>query len=186
MRKATGDLGLISLQELMAGAEDREKTGELRIGRGEVKKTFFLQEGKVIFVTSNRTGERFGEFLAATGCLNMERMKQILEESRARGVPFTGDLLALGVFERRELESALCQLVIRALAEALTWREGSFEFTDLLPSRILKGPVRIAVTNALGQALRLNHARRTGALADDPWSSFRLRESVDGGEAGRA
>ncbi len=152
MSHISGDLSLLSLTEIVSGAETLGKTGIIRILRDGVEKRFYFQDGGVIFVTSTLPGERFGEFLADIGCLDMERMQALLEESRRRGVRFTYDLLGEKVFEKKALETALSQLVVIALAEALSWQSGIIEYSDQLPASILTGPIHIRVENALEKA----------------------------------
>ena len=138
-----GDLELMPLQEIVAGIETREKTGILKVAQGKVTKTFYFNEGAIIFVNSNQEGERIGEFLSGIGCLNLDRLQFLLAESRGREGHFSADLLAEKVFERKSLETALTQLIIIALADALRWREGSFELSGYLPDSVLNSPVPI-------------------------------------------
>ncbi len=156
--RAGGSLHVMPLQEILEGVERRTKTGTLRVTRGQVEKRFFLLEGQVAFVTSNLPGERLGEYLASSGCLDLERMETLLAESRRRGAPFTGDLLGEKVFEKLELESALSRLAVLALAEALTWPDGEFELNTQVPAKVLSGPVQIRIGNALARALQWNQA----------------------------
>lgn len=161
MKPIVGDLKTISLYNIVEAVEVQVKTGRLVVSRAGIAKTFFFEDGEMVFVTSTRPGERLGEFLSATGCLDVARMESLLTESRHRGERFTADLLTAKVFERKELESSLCQLVVRALADALNWEDGSFELHPDLPPGILSGPVTIRVPHALGQAQRLR-AMATG------------------------
>ncbi|WP_432821341.1 DUF4388 domain-containing protein [Trichloromonas sp.] len=151
-----GDLELMPLQEIVAGIEARKKSGVLRVAQGIVEKKFYFNDGDVIFVTSTQAGERIGEFLTGIGCLDLNRMQTLLEDSKRRGVHFTADLLAEKVFERKSLETALTQLIIIALADALCWQDGSFELTGNLPQAVLNGPIKIRVAGALEKSARLN------------------------------
>ena len=153
VKEVTGDLSRTSLLKVMEDAEANSRTGCILVVRAGVEKRFYLREGKVIFVTSDREGERFGEYLASTGCLNLERIQALIEESRRRGVRFTYDLLEEGVFQRRELEAALRQLVVVALADALNWTEGRFACEQQIPAGVLQGPINIEVAGALRLAV---------------------------------
>jgi hypothetical protein len=151
-----GDLELMPLQEIVAGIEAREKTGILKVAQGKVTKTFYFNEGAIIFVNSNQEGERIGEFLSGIGCLDLNRLQSLFEESRRRGSRFSADLLAENVFERKSLETALTQLIIIALADALRWREGSFELSAHISDSILNSPVPIRVERALEKSARFS------------------------------
>lgn len=155
LEEIAGELSRVSLLKVMEEVESRQWTGVLQVEREGVEKRFFLQQGRVVFVTSTQAGERFGEYLLQTGCLDAERMQFLVEESRRRGVRFTYDLIAEKVFAREELERALYQLVVSALADALNWTRGLFNFSPGIPESILKGPVHISVEGALNQAVAL-------------------------------
>ena len=155
MKTVSGDLRLMSLQEILVWAETHGKTGSLKIsGRGN-EKTFYLQEGKLTFVTSNRSGERIGEFLASTEHIQLDEITELIEQSHKEGMPFTGYLLAQQRLTEQELESIISQLATLALVDAISWESGSFSFTDTIPPTILNGPIRIKLTNAVEQALQL-------------------------------
>ncbi len=155
MEAFAGELSRVSLTKVMEEVESRKWTGVLKAAREGVEKCFFLQNGQVIFVTSNQEGERFGEYLIRTGCIDLERMQTLVEESRRKGVRFTYDLIAEKVFAREELERALANLVVAALADALNWTSGQFDFNPELPPAIMQGPVSIRVEGALNQAVSL-------------------------------
>ncbi len=161
MKDIVGDLQLMSLYNIVESVEVQGKTGQLHLVRGGEEKTFYFEEGAMIFVTSTSPGERFGEFLSASGCLDIQRIETLLSESRRRGERFTADLLAAKVFERKDLEKALGQLVIKALADALEWEEGRFKLSHDLPQGIRTGPVSIRVPHALNLA-RLLQSRTRG------------------------
>lgn len=151
-----GDLELMPLQEIVAGIEVRKKTGVLRVAQGVVEKRFFFSAGDLIFATSTQAGERIGEFLTGIGCLDLTRMLSLLEDSQRRGVQFTADLLEEKVFERKSLETALSQLAIITLADALCWYDGSFELTANLPQSVINGPIKLRIIGALEKSARLN------------------------------
>jgi hypothetical protein len=131
--------------------------------REGVVKQFYLQEGMIVFVSSNQAGERFGEYLQSRGALDRDRLMALLEESRRRGVKFTANLLAFGVFNRPVLEDALHELVILALKDAFTWMDGEAVWEDGLPLEILQGPVRIEVHAAAQTVLGLTGETGIGA-----------------------
>lgn len=155
MEEITGELSRVSLLKVMEEAEFRKWTGVLQAEQEGVEKRFFLQQGRVVFVTSTQQGERFGEYLLRTGCMDGARMQDLVEESRRRGVRFTYDLIAEKVFAKEELERALSNLVVSALADALNWTRGHFSFSPGIPEAILQGPVHIAVEGALNRAVAL-------------------------------
>jgi len=143
----------IDVSWIAAGAERLRKTGVLRLERDGVRKDFYYSDGQIVFVSSTREGERFGEFLESRGCFDRQRMLDLIAEARNKGVRFTADLMAEGVFQHAELEDALTELVVVALRDVFSWQEARCSFHDELPIGVLQGPVSIALSNAVTQAL---------------------------------
>lgn len=162
MKSIQGELGLMPVREVMEWAETYGKSGTLHIVCAGVEKKFYLQEGRVTFLTSNRKGERVGEFLAATGCLDMLMIKLAITESQRRGIPFTSYLLAEKILDRSQLEEVISRLVVVALADSLRWDEGTFSFTTLLPPALLNGPIQLKAGNVLALAGRLLEQSQPG------------------------
>lgn len=168
MKRITGDLSLMSLQDLLQWAQEKALSGTLRVCREKTEKKFYLQEGKLLFVTSNAQGERVAEFLGGTGLIPQQQIRSLIAESRDLGIPFTRHLLDRKAIERDQLETAISQLATLALAHSLRWEEGLFEFTTLLPPTILDGPIRVPISGALSRAnllirAELNRKRDTQA-----------------------
>lgn len=152
MKRIAGDLSLMSLQDLMQWAQEKTLSGTLKILQEKTEKKFYLQEGKLLFVTSNEQGERVAEFLGGTGLIPAQLIRDLITESRNLGIPFTGHLLNRKVIARDQLETAISQLATLALARSLKWQEGSFVFTTTLPPTILDGPIQVSIASALTRA----------------------------------
>jgi putative nucleotidyltransferase with HDIG domain len=162
VKSIQGELGLMPVREVMEWAESYGKSGTLHIVRDGIEKKFYLQEGRVTFLTSNRKGERVGEFLAGTGCLDMLMIKLAITESQRRGIPFTSYLLAEQILDRTRLEEVITRLVIVALADALRWDEGRFSFSTALPPALHNGPIQLRAANVLALADRLLQQSQPG------------------------
>lgn len=155
MKKITGDISLMSLPDLMQWADTGRKSGTLTITNNETRKTFYLQDGKLIFVSSRKEGERLGEFFTSTGCLNKETIDKSLKESIRLSVPFTGYLISEKIIEKKSLEMVLERLSEKVFTDALQWDSGTFEFTDTLPPLILNGPVMLNTSFMVFQSVKL-------------------------------
>ncbi len=160
-RSIRGDISLMSLPDLMQWAETGQKSGTLTLTHGSMNKSFYLQDGKIIFVSSQKEGERLGEFFVATGKLTPDVIESALRESRRLGIPFTGHLISERIIERPTLEKVLEQLAETAFSDALAWDSGTFEFIDLLPPLILNGPVQLNTSSVVFHSVkRLDETRR--------------------------
>jgi putative nucleotidyltransferase with HDIG domain len=109
----------------------------------------------LIFISSQKAGERLGEFFAASGHLEPVQIQIALLESRRLGLPFTSYLIEKGIIDRKSLERLLLKLAETAFSDVLTWDEGTFEFTDALPALILNGPVKLEASFVVFQSVKL-------------------------------
>lgn len=182
MKTIQGDLGLMSLRDLLQWGESRRISGSLKIKHEELIKTFYLQEGKAVFLTSNKEGERIGEFLAAYGGIGLPLIKGAIEQSQRRGIPFTAFLLSEQIIDPATLEAALRQLLIMALADSLDWSSGLFQVSDALPPAILNGPIQLDTSNLLQQVAHYQHQHRGGPSSQELELLKTIAERINRGD----
>lgn len=163
MNRKTGNLNQISLAELLRGCALQQRTGTLTLCREGLCKRLYFNHGHLIYLTSNKGGERVGEYLVQRGDLTTAWAGFLLQDSKRNGLTFTDSLLKKNIFDRQQLQLALSQLATAALADALSWTQGTFEFADQLPREALEGPIRISEEDALKQIL----AGANPATSDD-------------------
>jgi len=122
----------------------------------------------LIYITSNKAGERVGEYLIQRGDLTRTWAGFLLKDSKRNGIAFTTSLLKKNIFNKTKLEDALSDLANTALADVLSWTNGTFEFSDKLPQQALDGPIRISEVQAMQQLLQGNDSQsavdKTGEL----------------------
>jgi putative nucleotidyltransferase with HDIG domain len=169
MRKISGDISLMPLPDILQWAETGRQSGTLTLSFQGITKAFYLQDGKMIFVSSQKEGERLGEYFSREGHLSSGQIESALKDSRQSGLPFTGYLIEKGMIERGRLEQVLEGLAETAFSDALTWEGGTFEFTDSIPSLILNGPVMLNTSFVVFQSVKKldeeKRDRQTGALS---------------------
>ncbi len=105
-----GKLQSMPITEVFQWAEMNEKTGVLVVSKEREEKCFCFQDGKIIFVSSKKEGERLGEFLSGEGNVEEERMKDALLASQKSGIPFTRYLIENGIVPKEFLIVAIQQL----------------------------------------------------------------------------
>ena len=182
MKTIQGDLGLMPLRDLLQWGETRRITGSLKVKHDDLAKTFYLQEGKVVFLTSNKEGERIGEFLAEYGGLGFPLIKGAIEQSQRRGIPFTAFLLSEQIIDRATLEATIRQLLIMALADTLEWPSGQFQMSDVLPSTILNGPIQLDTGNLLKQVMQYQQQERRGPSPEELALLKKIAERINSGD----
>jgi len=150
-----GQLNFISLPEVLQCLAMNRKTGVLKVVGVDGDRFLYFQEGKIIFVSSLKPGQRFGEYLARTGHLEIETVEASLRESRAFGVPFTQYLIEEQMLDPGVLRDVLASLAEEILCEVTPMRKGSFVFSVPLPGAVADGPIAIEA-----EPLVLNSVRR--------------------------
>ncbi|MDA8082339.1 MAG: HDOD domain-containing protein [Nitrospiraceae bacterium] len=166
MKKVTGDTGLMTLPDVMQWAETTGKTGSLSIRRKDVSKIFYIQDGKIIFVSSQKPGERLGEYFSEIGHVRPADIEKALRESKRLGVPFTGYLVSEGVIEQKKLESLIEALAEKIFTDALRWDDGIFEFTDVIPALIVNGPIKLSISFVVFQSVKQYDETNKGTAPD--------------------
>jgi len=154
MRTVSGSLTLMSLPDIIQWAETNRRSGTLTIKQETMTKVFYLQDGMIIFISSQKAGEQLGEFFAEKGHISLAQMSSGLRESQRLGVPFTGYLISEGIIEKSALEKLIKLLAETAFADALTWTDGTFEFVDSLPIMVVNGPVQISVSSVIFHSVK--------------------------------
>ncbi len=146
---------MMSLPDIMQWADVNKKTGTLTVKHQDVTKAFYLQDGKIVFVSSQKEGERLGEFFAGIGQIEEKKIKAALIESQKIGVPFTKYLIAKKIIKQETLEQGIEKLAQTIFCEAMKWEEGTFEFTDNLPPLIINGYITLNTSFVVFQSVKL-------------------------------
>lgn len=151
-----GELKSMPVTDFIQWIEMNKKTGVLSLRRhGEdVEKCFCFKEGRIIFVSSRRAGERLGEFLSRNGHIDEEKMTDALFQSRNEGVSFTHYLVEKRIVPKEFLIVAVTQLAEIVLSDILTWEEGWFEFQEGLPEIVMNGPVFLNTSFLILESVR--------------------------------
>jgi putative nucleotidyltransferase with HDIG domain len=154
MDTLNGTLDNTSVAQILRLCAVQQKTGTLVISRAGISKTLYFNNGTLIYITSNKSGERVGEYLIQRGDLTRTWAGYLLKDSQRNGVSFTASLLEKNIFDKEKLVNALADLANTALADALVWTSGDFEFSAKLPEQVVNGAIRISEVKALQQVLQ--------------------------------
>lgn len=136
-----GDLAFISTQELLEWLEAREKSCTVTFSHNAVTAHAFLQDGRIIYASSDAPGRRLGRFMVERGVLKESDLDLALDESRASGKTLNRHLIDTGHVTIQTLTNLFNLLVMQILAETLAYRSGTFTVTAPLPESVLQGPV---------------------------------------------
>jgi hypothetical protein len=111
------------------------RTGVLRLNRGNVTRSVYLSEGRVIFATSSDPDDRLGEMLLRKGRISyraLEDSVRAMHDGKRQGTM----LVENGAIRARDLVDGVRDQVQEIVYALVGWDDGAFEFTEgKLPSR---------------------------------------------------
>jgi hypothetical protein len=121
-----GDLETSSVPELLRSLLASRETGVLTFNRGDLMKTVYIREGRVIYGTSNDPDERLGESLLMRGKITARQYLQasnmIRPERRLGAI-----LVEMEAVDPEELVPAVEQHVRDILVDLICWNRGDYE-----------------------------------------------------------
>ncbi len=121
-----GEIETSSVPELLRSFLASGETGILTFRSGEVTKSLYLQEGKLVYAASNNPDERLGESLLLRGRISARQYieaGQLIRPGRRLGAI----LVELEAIESEELTPAVEQHVRDILVDLMTWTRGDYE-----------------------------------------------------------
>jgi len=154
MRSMRGHLSLVPLMDLIQWAGNNKRSGTLELSDQGNHKKFYFQNGKIIFVWSECKGERIVDFLRLESSMSQQELQDNIEDSKSLGLPFIGYLISEQIISRDKMEGIIRMVAQTAIADALKWQTGEFEFLDDVPSFVLNGPVKLDTTQLLMESAK--------------------------------
>ena len=143
------------LTDLLQWLAQNRKTGNLLLDCcPDQEQGIYFEDGNIIFVSSRKVGQMFGQFLAETGYIEKETVDQSLIEARKFGVSFTQYLMDEQMLSRELLAEALAHLARIVLVDALQKKRCRFRFTTPLHDIICEGPIRISTNHLIMDSVR--------------------------------
>jgi curved DNA-binding protein CbpA len=131
---ATGDLKHYSFRQILTYLNKEEKTGILTLENKNVKKSIYIEDGDVIFASSNYDEDRFGRMLIKAGKITPEQCDESLklskEVNRRQGMV----LVERGYLTPKDLFHELRHQITEIIYGLFLWENGTFSFIETRPS----------------------------------------------------
>lgn len=155
MASIKGDLIVMPLTDLLEWVYICKKTGTIHVNNRYTEKQVHLDKGNIIFVSSNKDGERLGEYLKKNSHLEIDKIKSVLSQSQTMKISFTKRLIDLNYFSLEQLTDIIIKHAKEILLDAMDWPDGTFEFIqDEIPSYVLRGPITLNTTELTYQVYK--------------------------------
>ncbi|MBK9072888.1 MAG: protein kinase [Myxococcales bacterium] len=153
-----GEFAAYSPVAVMFGLMMRKITGLLVVSIGGIKKEIYFRDGKPEFVSSNMSGELFGNYLVDHNIVSSGELAMALAMMPHFGGKLGDTLVGLGLMKPLEVFRHLTLQVRSKLVDVCTWSKGSYGFyrgrenpREAFPVEI--NPVEVWVGGALAQKL---------------------------------
>jgi hypothetical protein len=148
-----GEIDTSSVPELLRSLLGSGETGVLTLRRGEVTKSIYIRQGRVVYAASNNADERLGESLVIRGKITA---RQFLEASKLirPGRRLGGILVEMEALDPEDLIPAVEQQVHDILMELFDWTRGEYELVikDVDPEQMVS--LRIPTENLILEGIR--------------------------------
>ncbi len=125
-----GDIAAIKLDDVVQLVDYAGLTGELEILSSQNTGYFYFQKGLLIFGLLLSRQQKIGELLLAEQLITSEQLAECLElhQNEERKQRLGNIFIEKGYVKQDNLTSSLSKQIKESFFEALTWKEGSFQF----------------------------------------------------------
>jgi FixJ family two-component response regulator len=143
LRSETGQSGALkdNLPSLITAFYLAQKSGELLLTKGKVRKVVNFERGKPVFAMSNVASDRFGYFLYRVGKISEVQLNEVLEKTRSTASRRTGEvLMEMGLLKEAERLYYVGQQVKSIIYSLFAWEEGAYQisFQDRVVEQAIK------------------------------------------------
>jgi uncharacterized protein DUF4388 len=121
-----GEIETSSVPELLRSLLGSGETGVLTLRRGDVTKSIYIQQGRVVYAASNNADERLGESLVIRGKITARQFLEASKEIRP-GRRLGGILVEMEALDPEDLIPAVEAQVRDILMELFDWTHGEYE-----------------------------------------------------------
>lgn len=157
----TGDLGIISIADVLTLLQDQAQTGTLSLSHAESRLEVFLRNGRIDFATARGIPEEFllGRFIVEAGQMTAGALSGFLEVRalypEGRGL-LGADLIGRGLITAAGLKKAMSLQTSALVFEGLRWGSGRFRFNvaDELPPTAREAALALPVDALIMEGLR--------------------------------
>jgi Domain of unknown function (DUF4388) len=148
-----GEIETSSVPELLRSFLASGEGGILTVRNGDEAKSVFLDQGKIVYASSNNPDERLGESLLLRGKITARQYVEASKEIRP-GRRLGAILVDMEAIESEELLPAVEQQVKDIVLNLLTWTRGDYAFVikDLDQGRLV--PLNMSMENLILEGIR--------------------------------
>ncbi|HTL38193.1 MAG TPA: DUF4388 domain-containing protein [Kofleriaceae bacterium] len=164
-----GSLGTMSAEDALEWVAKRKLSAPITFERRGVTRSLVVEEGTIVWASSNRRDEQLGVILVRSGLVQERALADSLEARAETGVPLGKVLLMSGLITEADLVDILATKIRETVTDVITWTDGQF---DIVPrSQPSTGVVAQLAIDVCLTVARRRSARMTAVMgilgADD-------------------
>jgi len=165
-----GALSTMPAEDILEWVSTRRVNAPITFERRGLVRSVVVEEGAIIWASSNRREEQLGVILVRSGLVAERALAESLEARAETGVPLGKVLLMSGLIAEMDLIEILATKIRETVTDVLTWTDGAF---DVVPRTqppatgvVAQLPIEICLTVARRRSSRMNEIM-TALGADD-------------------
>lgn len=122
-----GALSTMTAEDVLEWAAKRRLSAPIAFERRGVTRSVVVEDGVVMWASSNRRDEQLGVILVRSGIVAERALADSLEARAETGVPLGKVLLMAGMISEPALVDILATKIRETITDVLTWTDGTFE-----------------------------------------------------------
>src|SRR5215470_9575531 len=155
-----GALGTMPAEDVLDWVSRRKISTPITFERRGVQRSLVVEEGAIIWASSNRREEQLGVILVRSGLVAERALAESLEARAETGVPLGKVLLMSGLIAEMDLIEILATKIRETVTDVLTWTDGAFDVVPRTqpPATGVNAqlPIEICLTVARRRSSRMN------------------------------
>jgi hypothetical protein len=122
-----GSLGTMSAEDVLEWIGRRRISAPVTFERRGLVRSLVIEEGQIVWASSNRRDEQLGVILVKTGLVQERALADALEARAETGVPLGKVLLMSGLITESDLVEILATKIRETVTDVITWTDGQFD-----------------------------------------------------------
>jgi hypothetical protein len=122
-----GSLSTMSAEDVLEWMARRKLSAPVTFERRGLARTLVIEEGQIVWASSNRRDEQLGVILTRSGLVAERALADSLEARAETGVPLGKVLLMSGLITEPDLVDILATKIRETVTDVITWNDGQFD-----------------------------------------------------------
>ena len=122
-----GVLSTMPAEDVLEWVAKKKLAAPITFERRGVVRSVVVEDGHIVWASSNRRDEKLGVILVASGLVAERALADALEARAETGVPLGKVLLMSGLITELDLIEILATKIRETVTDVLTWTDGQFD-----------------------------------------------------------